>query len=81
MMWPIAFQLLLPVTNALHLDQWTTASFDLPPEGSAKKENKLDCFELKHIFCFKLHCAGIVYLLCTALWWQIIRRGGLLLPP
>ena len=51
-------------------------SFDLPPEGSTKKENKLDCFEHEHIFCFKLQCASIVYLLCTALWWQIKRRGG-----
>ena len=51
-------------------------TFDLPPEGSAKKENKLDCFEHKHIFCFKLQCAGIVYLLCTAIWWQIKRRSG-----
>ena len=50
--------------------QWTTASFNLPPEGSALKENKLDCFEHKHIFCFKLQCASIVYLLCTALWWK-----------
>ena len=30
----------------------------------------------KHIFCFKLKCASIVYLLCTALWWQIKRRSG-----
>ena len=28
--------------------------FNLPPEGSALKENKLDCFEHQHIFCFKL---------------------------
>ena len=55
--------------------QWTTESFNLSPEGSAWKENKLDCFEHKHIFCFKLQCASIVYLLCTALWWQIERRG------
>jgi len=32
--------------------QWTTALFDFPPEGSALKENKLDCFEHKHLFCF-----------------------------
>ena len=25
-------------------------TFNLPPEGSAKKENKLDCFEHNHIF-------------------------------
>ena len=30
--------------------EWTTGHFDLPPEGSALKENELDCFE--HIFCF-----------------------------
>ena len=59
--------------------KWTTASFNLPPEGIAQKENKLDCFEHKHICCFKLQCAIIVYLLCTALWWQIERRGGPLL--
>ena len=29
------------------------------------KENKLDYFEHKHIFCFKLQCSSIVYLLCT----------------
>ena len=23
-----------------------------------------------------MQCASIVYLLCTALWWQIERRGG-----
>ena len=51
-------------------------SFDLPPEGSAQKENKLDCLEHMHIFCFKLQCASIVYLLRTALWWQIKRRRG-----
>ena len=45
-----------------------TASSNLPPQGSALKENKLDCFKHKHIFCFKLLCASIVYLLCTALW-------------
>ena len=37
-------------------------------------EKKLDCFEHNHIFCFK--CASIVVLLCTAIWWQIERRGG-----
>ena len=30
--------------------KWTTMLFDLPPEGSALKENKLDCFEHKLIF-------------------------------
>ena len=41
--------------------QWTTASFDLPVEGSALKENKLEYFELKHMCCFRLQCASIVY--------------------
>ena len=41
-----------------------------------KRKIKLDCFEHKHIYCFKLLCASIVYHLCTALWWQIERRGG-----
>ena len=53
-----------------------TGSSNLPPQGSALKENKLDCFEHKHTFCSKLQCAIIVYLLCTALWWQIDRCGG-----
>ena len=44
--------------------QWTTVSFDLPPE------KKLDCFEHNHVFCFKLQCASIVVLLCTAIWWK-----------
>ena len=58
-----------------HNGQWTTASCNLSPEGNAWKENKLEYFENKNIFCFKLQCASIVYLLCTALWWQIERRG------
>ena len=38
---------------------WTTASFDLPPEGSAQK---LDCLEHNHIFWFTLQCArNVVY--------------------
>ena len=44
--------------------------FQFPPDGSAYKEKKLDCFEQNHAFCFKLQCASIVVLLCTAIWWK-----------
>ena len=32
--------------------QYLRQIMDWPPEGSAQKENKLDCFEDKHIFNF-----------------------------
>ena len=60
----------LKCSKCFRVYQWTTASFDLPPEGSAKKEKKLDSFEHNHIFWFKLQCASIVVLLCTAIWWK-----------
>ena len=41
--------------------KWTTASFNLPPEGIAQKENKLDCFEHKHICCSKLQCLPFMH--------------------
>ena len=50
--------------------------FQFATRGQCIKGKKLDCFEHKHIFCFKLQCASIVYLLCTAIWWQIERHGG-----
>ena len=37
--------------------------------GQCIKGKKLDCFE--HKFCFKLQCASIVVLLCTAIWWKL----------
>ena len=39
--------------------------------GQCIKGKKLDCFEHNHIFCFKLQCASIVVLLCTAIWWKL----------
>ena len=39
-------------------------------QRAVHKRKKLDCFEHNHIFCFKLQCASIVVLLCTALWWK-----------
>ena len=44
--------------------------------GQCIKGKNLDCFEHNHVFCFKLHCASIVVLLCTAIWWQIESCGG-----
>ena len=38
--------------------------------GQCIKGKKLDCFEHNHVFCFKLQCASIVVLLCTAIWWK-----------
>ena len=35
------------------------------------KGKKLDCIEHNHVFCFKLQCASIVVLLCTAIWWKL----------
>ena len=50
--------------------------FRFATRGQCIKGKKLDCFEHNHVFCFKLQCASIVVLLCTAIWWQIERRGG-----
>ena len=38
--------------------------------GQCIKGKKLDCFQNNHVFCFKLECASIVVLLCTAIWWK-----------
>ena len=38
--------------------------------GQCINGKKLDCFEHNHVFCFKLQCASIVVLLCTAIWWK-----------
>ena len=42
--------------------------FRFATRGQCIKGKKLDCFE--HKFCFKLQCASIVVLLCTAIWWK-----------
>ena len=42
--------------------------FQFATRGQCIKGKKLDCFE--HKFCFKLQCASIVVLLCTAIWWK-----------
>ena len=39
--------------------------------GQCIKGKKLDCFEHNHVFCFKLQCASIVVLLCTAILWKL----------
>ena len=44
--------------------------FQFATRGQCIKGKKLDCFEHKHIFCFKLQCANIAVLLCTAIWWK-----------
>ena len=44
--------------------------FQFATRGQCIKEKKLDCFEHNHIFCFKLQCASIVVLLCSAIWWK-----------
>ena len=45
--------------------------FQFATRGQCIKGKKLDCFEHNHIFCFKLQCASIVVLLCTAIWWKL----------
>ena len=42
----------IQVDASFRLQQWTTSSFDLPPEGSAKKENKLDFLKPNTYFVF-----------------------------
>ena len=49
------------------MDHWV---FQFATRGQCIKEKKLDCFEHNHVFCFKLQCASIVVLLCTAIWWK-----------
>ena len=44
--------------------------FRFATRGQCIKGKKLDCFEKNHVFCFKLQCASIVVLLCTAIWWK-----------
>ena len=44
--------------------------FQFATRGQCINGKKLDCFEHNHIFCFKLQCASIVVLLCTAIWWK-----------
>ena len=56
--------------------QWTKLPMDhcvfrFATRGQCIKEKKLDCFEHNSIFCFKLQCASIVVLLCTAIWWKL----------
>ena len=45
--------------------------FPFATRGQCIKGKKLDCFEHNHVFCFKLQCASIVVLLCTAIWWKL----------
>ena len=56
------------IANALqimdHCDFWFAT------RGQYIKGKKQDCFVHNHIFCFKLRCASIVVLLCTATWWK-----------
>ena len=40
-------------------------------QRAVHKGKKLDCFEHNHVFCFKLQCASIVVLFCTAIWWKL----------
>ena len=62
--------------------------FQFATRGQCIKGKKLDCFEHNHIFCFKLQCASIVVLLCTAIWWKSkdavvhfsVTRFGKILP-
>ena len=56
--------------------QWTKLPMDhcvfrFATRGQCIKEKKLDGFEHNHVFCFKLQCASIVVLLCTAIWWKL----------
>ena len=59
--------------------------FQFATRGQCIKGKKLDCFEQKHIFCFKLQCASIVVLF-NALpsggnWktrWSINNRRGII---
>ena len=48
-------KLLQQIWNFSNLPQWTTASFDLPPEGSALKVNNASTLQLKtkYVFGFK----------------------------
>ena len=50
--------------------------FRFATRGQCTKGKKLDCFECNHVFCFKLQCASIVVLLCTAIWWSIVHEVG-----
>ena len=44
--------------------------FRFATRGQCIKGKKLDYVEHNHVFCFKLQCASIVVLLCTAIWWK-----------
>ena len=52
--------------------------FQFATRGQCIKGKKLDCFEHNHVFCFKLQCASIVVLLCTAIWWK--SKDAVVLP-
>ena len=49
--------------------------FRFATRGQCIKGKKARLF-WTHTHIFKLQCASIVYLLCTAIWWQIERFGG-----
>ena len=44
--------------------------FQFATRGQCIKGKKARLFEHNHVFCFKLQCASIVVLLCTAIWWK-----------
>ena len=62
------------IFNAI-LTQWTTASFDFHQTAVHKRTTMLAHCNLKQNMwlCSK---QSSFFLLCTALWWQIERRGG-----
>ena len=47
--------------------KWTTASFDLPPEGSAYKVNNVSPLQFKTKYVFVFKTIWLNFLLCTAL--------------
>ena len=47
-----------------------------PPDGSAKKDNNASTLQFKTKYMVVFKTIYLFFLLCTALWWQIKRRGG-----